>query len=332
LLVNPPGHLFGQVFRISQPWVISDAGGPPLELDRRGTAPIRALRRRHGPRRVGARPKRRRRRKGARGNSASRYPFNRPEPCGCFLYRNPMSEGEPDSGLRFYVWFASDCATVRSSPGAPPLPCERACSAPLPAWSPGLPRGRWRPRPLARRPSSVLFSLVLGSSSFVPHRPRRYGQRTRSSEVERLLSFLTPNTCHLIPRFRRPSVACACAGRRGRWAACGGPRSGHPCPTLGCHPGTAAVNSTIVHDRRVCDILLLAGMLKAGFLGDSNRTDFVGPSTQSSAATRHVSPSATSPVAGAERRRKPDTRPDPGEAPRTHDLTPVKPPHRTTQP
>jgi hypothetical protein len=41
--------------------------------------------------------------------------------------------------------FASDCATDRSSPGASPLPCERACGAPLPAWSPGLPRGRSRP-------------------------------------------------------------------------------------------------------------------------------------------------------------------------------------------
>ena len=50
------------------------------------------------------------------------------------------------------------------------------------------------------------------------------------------------------------------------------------------------------------------------FFADSNHTDFVGTLIRCSAATGYRSPPVTSPVAAAGRRRKPNTKPGPGEA------------------
>ena len=195
-----------QFFDNSLASLVSGNDPPSAQARQKGTAPIRALRRRNGPRQVGARPMRRRRRKGARGRAASKCPLKGPSRAtAAVLYRRPLSDGGPHACRSCDDPLASDCATVRSSPGAPPLPCERACSAPLPAWSPRLPRGRWRPLRI-RNSASCLICFWSGHRVLLrPHVGSSSGHANRlsfSSLVLRSSSFATRR-----PRALRPTVA-----------------------------------------------------------------------------------------------------------------------------
>jgi hypothetical protein len=81
----------------------------------------------------------------------------------------PLGDGSLHACRSLDDPFASDCATDRSSPGASPLPCERACGAPLPAWSPRLPRGRWRPLRIRNSASCLIKSCTGIHALLRPH-------------------------------------------------------------------------------------------------------------------------------------------------------------------
>jgi hypothetical protein len=149
------------IYAVAEPEVLRavPAGGPPLKLDKRGCRPHSRLAPSPRPKASRGEADATAKAEGGSGESSIQRPFERPEPCDCFvLHRRPMSDGAVHACRSCDDPFASDCATDRSSPGASPLPCERACGAPLPAWSPGLPRGRSRPLMSGiRHPASSVF-------------------------------------------------------------------------------------------------------------------------------------------------------------------------------
>jgi hypothetical protein len=232
-----------------------------------GAAPIRALRRRNGPRRVGARPMRRRRRKGARGRAVPGHQgalekaravrplwlcidvlraMETRKPAGAatvHLHRTALPRSFLASALRRCL--ASGPVVHRSRLRSPRLPSrslpaskKRNSASCLIGLGPGIQAlaaacggpstARLVPRTLVDRPS------------YVP------GNR---SPIVRVATLACPANC---PRktasslFRLALLPSTWHASAGRWAACGGPRSRTSCPSLGCHPGTAAVISTIV--------------------------------------------------------------------------------------